>query len=67
MCGDLKARNLQYNKKWYTVGLYTIFYFEVMFFYRLTRSLTCSEGSDNPGRVLVCGLNLPHLISKQDG
>jgi len=30
MCGDLKARNLQYNKKWYTVGLHTIFYFKVM-------------------------------------
>ena len=30
MCGDLKAHNLQDNKKWYTVGLYTIFYFKVM-------------------------------------
>ncbi len=30
MCGDLKARNLQDNKKWYAVGLYTIFYFKVM-------------------------------------
>jgi len=30
MCGELKARNLQDNKKWYTVGLYTIFYFKVM-------------------------------------
>ena len=30
MCSDLKARNLKYNKKWYTVGLYTIFYFKVM-------------------------------------
>ena len=30
MCGDLKVCNLQYNKKWYTVGLYTIFYFKVM-------------------------------------
>ena len=29
MCGDLKARNLTYNKKWYTVGLHTIFYFKV--------------------------------------
>ena len=67
MCGVLKARNLQDNKKWYTVGLHTIFYFEVMFFYRLTRSLMCSEGSDNPGQVQVCGLNLPHLISKQGG
>ena len=67
MCGDLKARNLQDNKKWYAVRLHTIFYFKVMFFYRLTRSLTCSEGSYNPRRVLVCGLNLPHLISKQGG
>lgn len=67
MCGELKARNLQDNKKWYTVGLHTIFYFKVMLFYRLTRSLTCSEGSDNSGQVLVCGLNLPHLISKQGG
>ena len=30
MCGDLKVCNLQYNKIWYTVGLYTIFYFKVM-------------------------------------
>ena len=67
MCGELKACNLQDNKKWYTVGLYTIFYFKVMLFYRLTRFLTCSEGSDNPGQVQVCGLNLPHLISKQGG
>ena len=65
MCGELKVYNLKYNKKWYAVRLHTIFYFKVMFFYRLTRSLTCSEGSYNPGRVLVCGLNLPHLISKQ--
>ena len=67
MCGVLKVCNLQDNKKWYTVGLHTIFYFKVMFFYRLTRSLMCSEGSDNPDQVQVCGLNLPHLISKQDG
>ncbi len=30
MCGDLKVRNLKYNKKWYTVRLHTIFYFKVM-------------------------------------
>ena len=30
MCGVLKVCNLQDNKKWYTVGLYTIFYFKVM-------------------------------------
>ena len=30
MCGDLKVCNLQYNKKWYAVGLHTIFYFKVM-------------------------------------
>ena len=67
MYGELKVYNLKYNKKWYAAGLHTIFYFKVMFFYRLTRSLTCSEGSYNPGRVQVCGLNLPHLISKQGG
>ena len=47
--------------------LHTTFYLNVMLFYLLTRSLTCSEGSYNPGQVLVCGLNLPHLISKQGG
>lgn len=47
--------------------MHTTFYLNVMLFYLLTRSLTCSEGSYNPGRVLVCGLNLPHLISKQGG
>ena len=47
--------------------LHTTFYLNVMLFYLLTRSLTCSEGSYNPGRVLVCGLNLHHLISKQGG
>ena len=47
--------------------LHTTFYLNVMLFYLLTRSLTCSEGSYNPGRVQVCGLNLPHLISKQGG
>ena len=47
--------------------LHTTFYLNVMLFYLLTRSLTCSEGSDNPGQVLVCGLNLSHLNPKQGG
>ena len=53
------------KRKWYTAELHTIFYIKVVLPYSLTIFLTCSEGSDNPGRVLVCGLNLPHLISKQ--
>ncbi len=56
--GDIK-------RKWYTAELYTIFYIKVVLPYSLTIFLTYPEGSDNPGRVLVCGLNLPHLISKQ--